>query len=43
MERLSEQRVQTAGGEFRLYTYQDRVSLDVHVALATGRLDGAAA
>src|SRR5262249_40086174 len=40
VERLSEQRVQTAWGDFRLYTYQDRVSLDVHVALATGRLDG---
>ena len=43
VERLTEQRVQTAWGEFRLYTYQDRVSLDVHVALATGRLDGAPA
>jgi 3,4-dihydroxy 2-butanone 4-phosphate synthase/GTP cyclohydrolase II len=42
VERLSEQRVQTASGEFRLYTYQERASLDVHVALATGRLDGAA-
>jgi 3,4-dihydroxy 2-butanone 4-phosphate synthase / GTP cyclohydrolase II len=39
VERLSEQRVQTASGEFRLYTYQDRVSLEVHVALAVGRLD----
>src|SRR5215472_3774375 len=43
VERLSEQRVQTAWGEFRLYTYQERASLDVHVALATGRLDGAPA
>jgi 3,4-dihydroxy 2-butanone 4-phosphate synthase / GTP cyclohydrolase II len=43
VERLSEQRVQTPWGEFRLYAYQDRVSLEQHVALATGRLDGTAA
>jgi 3,4-dihydroxy 2-butanone 4-phosphate synthase/GTP cyclohydrolase II len=43
VERLSEQRVQTACGEFRLYSYQDRVSMDVHLALAIGRLDGAPA
>jgi 3,4-dihydroxy 2-butanone 4-phosphate synthase/GTP cyclohydrolase II len=43
VERFSEQRVQTPWGEFRLYAYQDRVSLEVHVALATGRLDGTAA
>jgi 3,4-dihydroxy 2-butanone 4-phosphate synthase / GTP cyclohydrolase II len=43
VERLSEQRVQTPFGEFRLYTYQDRVSLEVHLALATGRLDGSPA
>jgi len=40
VERIAEQTVQTALGEFRLYAYQDRVSLDVHLALARGRLDG---
>jgi len=40
VERLSEHSVQTEAGEFRLYTYQDCVSLEVHVALAHGRLDG---
>jgi 3,4-dihydroxy 2-butanone 4-phosphate synthase/GTP cyclohydrolase II len=39
--RISEQSVQTELGEFRLYAYQDEVSLEVHVALAHGRLDGA--
>jgi len=38
--RISEQTVQTELGEFRLYAYQDEVSLEVHVALAHGRLDG---
>ena len=38
--RISEQSVQTELGEFRLYAYQDDVSLEVHVALAHGRLDG---
>jgi 3,4-dihydroxy 2-butanone 4-phosphate synthase/GTP cyclohydrolase II len=38
--RMSEQSVQTELGEFRLYAYQDEVSLEVHVALAHGRLDG---
>jgi 3,4-dihydroxy 2-butanone 4-phosphate synthase/GTP cyclohydrolase II len=38
--RISEQLVQTELGEFRLYAYQDEVSLEVHVALAHGRLDG---
>ena len=37
--RMSEQIVQTELGEFRLYAYQDDVSLEVHVALAHGRLD----
>jgi 3,4-dihydroxy 2-butanone 4-phosphate synthase/GTP cyclohydrolase II len=37
VERLSEHSVQTEAGEFRLYTYQDCVSLEVHVALAHGR------
>jgi 3,4-dihydroxy 2-butanone 4-phosphate synthase / GTP cyclohydrolase II len=40
VERIAEQTVETALGEFRLYAYQDRVSLDVHLALARGRLDG---
>jgi 3,4-dihydroxy 2-butanone 4-phosphate synthase/GTP cyclohydrolase II len=40
VERISEQSVQTELGEFRLYAYQDDVSLEVHVALAHGRLDG---
>jgi len=41
VERISERSVQTELGEFRLYAYQDEVSLEVHVALAHGRLDGA--
>jgi 3,4-dihydroxy 2-butanone 4-phosphate synthase / GTP cyclohydrolase II len=40
VERISEQTVQTELGEFRLYAYQDDVNLEVHVALAHGRLDG---
>jgi len=40
VERVGEQTVQTALGEFRLYVYQDRVSLEVHLALALGALDG---
>jgi len=40
VERISEQSVHTELGEFRLYTYQDRANLEVHVALARGRLDG---
>jgi 3,4-dihydroxy 2-butanone 4-phosphate synthase/GTP cyclohydrolase II len=40
VERIGEQTVHTALGEFRLYAYQDRVSLEVHLALARGRLDG---
>jgi 3,4-dihydroxy 2-butanone 4-phosphate synthase/GTP cyclohydrolase II len=39
VERLAEQAVQTEFGEFRLYTYEDRVNHDVHLALARGRLD----
>ena len=38
--RISEQSVQTELGEFRLYAYRDEVNLEVHVALAHGRLDG---
>jgi len=40
IERISEQKVQTEFGEFRLYAYEDRVNFDVHLALARGRLDG---
>src|SRR5258708_5563871 len=40
VERIAEQSVQTDIGEFRLYAYQDRASLEVHLALARGRLDG---
>jgi 3,4-dihydroxy 2-butanone 4-phosphate synthase/GTP cyclohydrolase II len=40
VERVCEQSVQTELGEFRLYAYQDDVSLEVHLALAHGRLDG---
>jgi 3,4-dihydroxy 2-butanone 4-phosphate synthase / GTP cyclohydrolase II len=39
--RLSEQTVQTELGEFRLYAFQDEVTLEVHLALAHGRVDGA--
>ena len=38
--RIFEQSVQTELGEFRLYAYQDEVSLEVHLALAHGHLDG---
>jgi len=38
--RIAEHSVQTEFGEFRLYGYQDQVSLEVHLALAHGRLDG---
>ena len=40
VERIAEQSVRTELGEFHLYAYQDAVSLDVHLALAHGRLDG---
>jgi 3,4-dihydroxy 2-butanone 4-phosphate synthase / GTP cyclohydrolase II len=40
VERLSEQSVRTELGEFRLYAYQDNVTMEVHLALAHGRLDG---
>jgi 3,4-dihydroxy 2-butanone 4-phosphate synthase / GTP cyclohydrolase II len=40
--RLSEQTVQTELGEFRLYAFQDEVTLEVHLALAHGRVDGSA-
>ncbi|GAC1459307.1 MAG: bifunctional 3,4-dihydroxy-2-butanone-4-phosphate synthase/GTP cyclohydrolase II [Steroidobacteraceae bacterium] len=40
VERISEQSVATEFGEFRLYAYRDCASLEVHLALAHGRLDG---
>jgi 3,4-dihydroxy 2-butanone 4-phosphate synthase/GTP cyclohydrolase II len=40
VERVSEQQVETELGDFRLYAYQDRVSQDLHLALAKGRLEG---
>ena len=40
VERICEQAVTTELGEFRLYAYQDRASLEMHLALARGRLDG---
>ncbi len=39
IERVSEQIVQTELGEFRLFAYEDRVSREVHLALAKGCLD----
>src|SRR3954447_2141142 len=40
VERVSEQNVQTEFGEFRMYTYEDRVHKGQHIALAHGTLDG---
>jgi 3,4-dihydroxy 2-butanone 4-phosphate synthase/GTP cyclohydrolase II len=40
VERVSEQSVQTEFGEFRMYTYEDRVHKGTHLALAHGKLDG---
>jgi 3,4-dihydroxy 2-butanone 4-phosphate synthase/GTP cyclohydrolase II len=40
IERVSEQSVQTDFGEFRMYTYEDRVQKGTHTALVHGRLDG---
>jgi 3,4-dihydroxy 2-butanone 4-phosphate synthase/GTP cyclohydrolase II len=40
VDRIFERSVQTELGEFRLYAYQDRASLELHLALARGRLDG---
>jgi 3,4-dihydroxy 2-butanone 4-phosphate synthase / GTP cyclohydrolase II len=42
VERVSEQKVLTEYGEFRLYAYEDRMQQVVHLALAHGTLDGAA-
>lgn len=40
VDRVFERSVNTELGEFRLYAYQDRGSLELHLALARGRLDG---
>ena len=40
VERVGEQNVQTEFGEFRMYTYEDRVHKGTHIALAHGKLDG---
>ena len=40
VERVRTQPVQTALGEFILYAYEDRISQDVHLALARGQLQG---
>jgi 3,4-dihydroxy 2-butanone 4-phosphate synthase / GTP cyclohydrolase II len=40
VERVSEQDVQTEFGQFRMYTYEDRVHKGTHIALAHGKLDG---
>src|SRR5262245_36372198 len=40
VERVSEHKVRTEYGEFRLYAYEDHVQQVVHLALAHGLLDG---
>ncbi|HEY6517412.1 MAG TPA: 3,4-dihydroxy-2-butanone-4-phosphate synthase [Steroidobacteraceae bacterium] len=40
VERVKAQLVQTELGEFTLYAYEDRVSLEVHLALTRGKLRG---
>jgi 3,4-dihydroxy 2-butanone 4-phosphate synthase / GTP cyclohydrolase II len=40
VERVAEQSVQTDFGEFRMYTYEDRVHKGTHLALVHGRVDG---
>jgi len=39
VERISEQRVQTDAGSFRLFCYEDHVHSDVHLALVHGDLE----
>jgi len=41
VERIAEQTVSTAHGEFRLYCYEDHVNRDVHLALVHGDLAAA--
>jgi 3,4-dihydroxy 2-butanone 4-phosphate synthase/GTP cyclohydrolase II len=40
VERVSDQRVATDYGEFRMCSYEDHVHGDVHIALVRGSLDG---
>jgi len=40
VERVAEQVVQTEFGEFRMYSYEDRVHKGTHIALVHGKLDG---
>jgi 3,4-dihydroxy 2-butanone 4-phosphate synthase/GTP cyclohydrolase II len=42
VERIAEQKVQTAFGEFTLFCYDDHVNQMVHVALAKGDIESAA-
>ena len=39
VERINERRVETAYGEFNLYTYRDLASSELHFALAKGQID----
>ncbi len=41
VERIAEQKVETAHGEFTLYCYDDHVNQTVHVALARGDIETA--
>lgn len=41
VERIAEQKVQTAYGEFTLYCYDDHVNQTVHVAMVRGELESA--
>ncbi len=43
VERIAEQKVDTAHGEFTLYCYDDHVNRTVHVALVKGDIDAASA
>lgn len=40
VERISEQKVSTEFGEFRMYCYEDHVNRDVHIALVRGPVGG---
>lgn len=40
VERVTEQPVQTEFGQFKLYSYEDRVHGGLHLALVHGRVDG---
>ncbi|MBA3565118.1 MAG: 3,4-dihydroxy-2-butanone-4-phosphate synthase [Gammaproteobacteria bacterium] len=43
VERIAEQSVQTAAGEFRMICYEDHVNRSVHLALVRGTVDAARA